>query len=1532
MNQEYIEPETNNVIGVQFSIMGPEEIRKRSVVEITKHETYDKDVPVVKGLFDPRMGTTEMGKICGTCGQNNISCPGHFGHIELARPVYHYQFINIILKILKCTCIQCSKLLVDKDSPEIINILKKPNKHRWNEIYTICQKINRCGQLKDDGCGAKQPDKLKLDGMDGITAIWNKVDGDNKTNRSQHLEIERVKEIFERMSDEDINILGLSDLWCRPEWLICSVFAIPPPSVRPSVKQDDSQRMDDDLTHKLCDIIKCNNTLKHKINQNSRAEVIEDWTKVLQYHIATLVDNELPGIAQAVHRSGRALKAIRQRLKGKDGRIRNNLMGKRVDYSARSVITPDPNIELDELGVPISIAKNLTYPEIVNNYNKSKMEKLLSNGYDKYPSIKLIIKKNGMKITLTKNNINDIELTNGDIVHRHLMDGDHVLFNRQPSLHKMSMMGHRVRVMKGNTFRLNVSVTPPYNADFDGDEMNMHAPQSISTVSELMNIASVKYQIISPRENKPIITIVQDTLLGINKLTKGETIHYKSVDRDSYYFSNNTNIYKKKVSSDKITQQNVETSYFTKNQVMNLISTLSTFKENGGQLPEETTTININNKDVPLWSGKDIVSYIIPNNINLTMKNNSYDTLPNDNLNKVIIKNGKLLSGSLDKGIFTKTSKGLIHTIYNDLGAERTKDFIDDLQKIISYFLLIEGFSVGIGDMIADEITNNKIKNVITENKNKIEQIMQEFHLNIYENYSGKTNKEYFEGKVNNILNKTLTQTGNIGLENLHQKNRVTNMVNSGSKGKSTNVAQIVACLGQQNVESKRIPYGYIDRTLPHYNKFDDSSEARGFVENSFISGQTPQEYFFHAMGGREGLIDTAVKTSETGYIQRKLMKSMEDLRVDFDYSVRNNSGCIVQFIYGEDGMDSCAVENQTLLIMDKTTDEICEMFNFNKKTIWGKILTKEAIRKMNKKTILSKIKESLHEILDHKEYIYNNLSKYNKVSNNIVYPIHMQRIISNYCKMEHDLSNTEPNYILDNNYILKQKLKINDIFKNNKLIHILIDIHLHPKILITKYKIQKDEYDSIITLIELLFEKSRISPGEMVGAIAAQSIGEPATQMTLNTFHYAGVSAKSNVTRGIPRLRELLGVTKNLKAPSTIIRLKHDFGKIRNKSQYAKNKLEYTVLKDIIIKNQIYYDPLNTTYETEIEQDIGMMKIYKEFINMQNGEDYDYENKCPWIIRFTFNKELMMENGIVMEDIHIALMEYDIDKVEFIYSDDNSKELIGRVSIKAEITGKEDEQLNGLSDQSDVLSIFKNILEDMLNNVVIKGIKGITNIVMSEQNISKKKQKEISQENIWILETDGVNLLEVFNSKYVDYKNTISNDIIEIYEVLGIEAARQLLIEQITEVIEYEGSYINDRHIELLCDIMTNKGILTAINRQGINRGDIGPLAKCSFEDTTDQLIKAGIFGEKDKLNGVSSNIMMGQVIKAGTSMCNIYLDEEKLVKELQGISSTKEDFIEVTDKNINNLLKIESDEDDDDDYCTEEDFSFSIDDSSFV
>ena len=1521
MDQDYIEPETNNVIGLQFSIMPPEEIEKRSVVEITRHETYDKDNPIVKGLFDIRMGTTDMDKICGSCGQGNVDCPGHFGHIKLARPVYHYHFIHTLQKVLKCCCIQCSKLLVNKDSPKIKDLMKKTNKFRWSEIYELSQKITRCGQETEDGCGAKQPDKIKVEGMDGIFAVWNKLEVEEDSMKTQHLSIEFVKGILERITDEDVNILGLSDLWCRPEWMICSVFPIPPPSVRPSVKQDDSQRMDDDLTHKLCDIVKCNNTLKQKIEKNSRVEVINDWTKVLQYHIATLIDNELPGIAQAVHRSGRPLKAIRQRLKGKDGRIRNNLMGKRVDFSGRSVITPDPNIELDELGVPLRIAKNLTYPEIVNEYNHEKLTNLLNNGVDTYPGIKMVVQQN-VKRTITQKNIMDIELNNGDIVHRHLLDGDYVLFNRQPSLHRMSMMGHRVKVMKGNTFRLNVSVTPPYNADFDGDEMNLHAPQSIATVSELMNIASVKYQIISPRENKPIITIVQDTLLGVNKLTKGEIITYSPISSDSYYFSNNTNIYPiRKSSIEGNVREVVETTYFDRSQCMNIISTLSTFN---GKLPESSIKVNLSGKEVEYWSGKSIMSYIIPDHINLVITNDSYENINEektirDKLNKIVIQDGEIISGGFDKGVFTKTSKGLIHTIYNDIGPERCKDFIDDLQKITSYFLLLEGFSVGIGDMVADNKTYSKITNIIKENKIKIDKISQEIHLNIFENFSGQTNNEYFEGKVNSLLNNTINQTSSIGLQNLDQKNRVTNMVNSGSKGKGTNIAQIVACLGQQNVDGKRIPYGYIDRTLPHYHKYDDSSEARGFVENSFISGQTPQEYFFHAMGGREGLIDTAVKTSETGYLQRKLMKSMEDLRVEYDYSVRNNTGCIIQYIYGEDGMDACFVESQPLIIMRMNTEEITKKYFFSEITDWNKILTKNTIQKMkDKKDYQEILNNNLYEILNHKEYIFHNVYP-NTINHSINYPIHIQRITKNICNLHNQRSNLSPIEIIQENELLKKKLFVNNTFINNQIIKILIDIHLSPKILIEDYKIQTEEYKKIIDQIIYLFQKSKICPGEMVGAVAAQSIGEPATQMTLNTFHYAGVSSKSNVTRGIPRLRELLGVSKNIKSPSSIIFLKENFRENQNKSQYAKNKIEYTVIKDIVTKTQIYYDPKNTIYETDIEEDKGILDIYKEFLILENGEDFEYEETAPWVIRFTFNKELMMENGIVMEDVYLSIRNYDNDKLQFIYSDDNSKELIGRISIKASLKGDVDEFLNGLSDQTDVLSIFKKIQEDILSNVVIKGIPGITNIIMGEKTVYEKIENEIISKKVWTLETDGANLLKLFNSEYIDFKNTYSNDILEIYDVLGIEAARNIIIEEITSVMS-DASYINNRHIELLCDIMTNKGYLTSINRQGINRGDTGPLAKCSFEDTTDQLIKAGIFGEKDKLNGVSSNIMMGQIIKAGTGMCDIILDERKLFDELQDIKLTKDDFISVTDKNIDSLL--ESDELSENEYCTDDNF----------
>jgi DNA-directed RNA polymerase II subunit RPB1 len=1509
------EPITKDVTGLQFSIMSPDEIRSNSVVEVSKHETYDKDVPVVKGLFDNRMGTTDMGKVCATCGLDNIGCPGHFGHIELARPVYNYHFIDITVKILKCVCFRCGKLRVNKESAVVSELINKSNKTRWNTIYELSSKITRCGQETEDGCGCIQPSRYKVDGISGIQAIWKDIGSSSDSVQSQYFTAEYVKSLFEKISDEDSNLLGFSSNWCRPEWLICSALPVPPPAVRPSVKQGNSQRMDDDLTHKLAEIVKYNNQLKKKIESFAREEIINDWYNMVVYHIITFINNEEPGISQSTHRSGRPLKAIQQRLKGKEGRLRSNLMGKRVDFSARSVITPDPNIDLDQLGVPIKIAMNLTFPEIVNSFNIKDLQDFVYNGSKIWPGAKSIIKKNGSKFLITETNKMNMKLEYGDTVNRHIVDNDYVLFNRQPSLHKMSMMGHRVKVMKGDTFRLNVSATSPYNADFDGDEMNMHVPQSIDSMSELINIASVAKQIISPRENKPIITVVQDTLLGLYKLTHSEVIEYK--EGSQLHYGENTNIYN--LSDSSKSEKRVDSCLYTYKQMINIICDLSTFD---GSIPISDSDFEIDGVVTPLWSGKSILSYILPDNINLTMTNSDYDnnnsksesgnrkkkllSQYNEVVNIVKIVNGIIKQGTFDKGLFSKTSKGLIHTIYNDLGSERTCDFINDLQKIVSYILLVEGFSIGISDMIAEKEINEKIKTTIVERKLQIEDIMQEFHLNIFEGIPGQSNKDYFESKVNGILNKTINETGKIGLENLDPKNRATYMINSGSKGKLTNIAQMVACLGQQNVDGKRIPYGFEGRTLPHYYKYDDSAEARGFVENSFISGQTPQEFFFHAMGGREGLIDTAVKTAQTGYVQRQLVKSMEDLKVGYDYSVRGSAGSIIQFVYGNDGMDGTNIESQSIYLTKLSYEELLNKYYFDEKTDWSKYYNKTLVDKAKntKQELLDNVFKGL---LDYREYLVTHVFN-GEVHNNINYPIHIQRIVENTVKSKKK-SNMLPIDIVKGNQRLINSLYIQENFKNNNIFEILVHIHLNPKVLISEYKISRDEYKIIVNTIRKRFHDSKISPGEMVGAVAAQSIGEPATQMTLNTFHFAGVSAKSNVTRGIPRLKELIHISKNIKSTSTSIHLYDRYSEDKNKLSYIKNILEFTTVKDLVISSSVYYDPPNVFGKTNIEEDKELLDIYREFSDL---DDSDKTNVSPWIIRLVFDKSTMMEKGVVMEDIYMKLLEYDEDRLSFVYTDDNSKDLIGRISINIE----EEESDIEIQDQTDFITILKNINNDILNNITVKGIQNITDIIISDESktiIKKDYNMEIIKKNILIC--DGKNLLELFNNEYIDEFNTISNDINEIYDILGIEAAREILIKEITEVVEHAGEYINPRHIEILCDTMSCKGSLTSINRQGINRGDVGPLAKCSFEDTTDQLIKAGIFAEKDNLLGVSSNIMMGQTINSGTGFCKILLDEESYIKNIS------ESDIENYNDDLDELL-----EEKDEGECSNESFKFSF------
>jgi len=655
----------SRIIGIQFSILSPDEIRKSSVANIVSRDTYVNNKPVIGGLFDPRMGVLDPGLICPTDGLNYMNTPGYFGHIELARPIFYIQYIHTIVKILRCVCIKCSKLLVDKKKLEYL--LRLSSKKRWDKIFKLGSKITRCGDDTCDGCGTKQPSKIMKEGLATLIAEWDNIegiensDGNKKDKLTMRLTPEMVLKIFRRISDEDVGFMGFSALWSRPDWMICQVLAVPPPAVRPSVKHDAQQRSEDDISHIIVNIVKANKTLQEKLESNATAKVIDDWTMVLQYYVATMVDNKIPGVASVAQRSGRPLKSIKERLVGKPGRVRGNLMGKRVDYSARSVITPDANIGISELGIPLKVAKNITFPEVVNKRNKDFLTQLMLNGPDVYPGAKILERKAGDSISLRYVDRNSIGLHYGDVVHRHMLDGDPILFNRQPTLHRMSMMCHFAKIlMVGDTFRLNVADTKPYNADFDGDEMNLHGPQDYESVAELANLAAVARHIISPANNSPIIGIFQDSLLGSFRFTRENTNFdtRTAMNLLMAYDKINTAIFKnpnKRINSFQLLTQ--------------IMPPLSSHFHNGQT--DETEDLKVSN-------------------------------------NIIEIKNGEYIRGQLDKKALGAGSKGLLHSIFNDFSFLDAGEFIDNLQNLITEYMKISAYSVGISDLIANAIKTNE--------------------------------------------------------------------------------------------------------------------------------------------------------------------------------------------------------------------------------------------------------------------------------------------------------------------------------------------------------------------------------------------------------------------------------------------------------------------------------------------------------------------------------------------------------------------------------------------------------------------------------------------------------------------------------------------------------------------------------------------------------------------------------------------------------------------------------------------------------
>ncbi|XP_015787229.1 DNA-directed RNA polymerase II subunit RPB1 [Tetranychus urticae] len=1458
---------------IQFGVLSPEEIKRMSVTEggVKYPEIYENGRPKLGGLMDPRQGVVDRQSRCQSCAGNMTECPGHFGHIELAKPVFHCGFLNKILKVLRCVCFYCSKLLISPNHPkikEIVNETRGNPRKRLAHVYDLCKSKHICEggddielkakemdytevaeneskKLGHGGCGRYQP-TLRRIGLE-LFAEWKHLNEDSQEKKI-NLTAERVHEIFKHISEEECVILGMDPNYSRPDWMCITVLPVPPLPVRPAVVMFGSARNQDDLTHKLSDIVKANNELLRNEQTGAPASIISDITNLLQYHVATLIDNELPGIPRAMQKSGRPLKSIKQRLKSKEGRIRGNLMGKRVDFSARTVITPDPNLRIDEVGVPRSIAQNLTFPEIVTPFNIDTMYDLVQRGNNQYPGAKYIIRDNGERIDLRFHpKSSDLHLQYGYKVERHIRNGDIIVFNRQPTLHKMSMMGHRIRVLPWSTFRLNLSVTTPYNADFDGDEMNMHVPQSLETKAEIEQLAMVPRMIVTPQSNKPVMGIVQDTLTAVRKMTKRDV-------------------------------------FLTEEQFMNLLCFLPTWD---GKMPMPAII-----KPQPLWTGKQLFSLIIPGNVNLIRNHSTHPDDEDDGPyrwislgdTKVLIEQGQLLSGIVCSKTVGSSSGSLMHVVFNEHGHEIAGAFYGHIQTVVNNWLLLEGHTIGIGDTFADPATYSDIQGTIRKAKQDVIEVIEKAHNDELEPTPGNTLRQTFENRVNRILNDARDKTGASAQRSLSEYNNFKAMVVAGSKGSKINISQVIACVGQQNVEGKRIPFGFRKRTLPHFIKDDYGPESRGFVENSYLAGLTPSEFFFHSMGGREGLIDTAVKTAETGYIQRRLIKAMESIMVSYDGTVRNSNGQVIQFRYGEDGLDATAVEFQSLPTLKPNNKAFEHRFRFegaNERHL-RKLFTEDVVSEiLGSATSLSELEKEWERLRRDRETLR---EIFPTGDSKVVLPCNLNRMIWNAQKIFHvnlrgqtDLS---PLRVVEGVEDLIKKLIIVpgddrlSIQANENatiLFRALLRSTLCTKKVAEEYRLTTEAFDWLVGEIETRFQQAQVQPGEMVGALAAQSLGEPATQMTLNTFHYAGVSAK-NVTLGVPRLKEIINISKKPKTPSLTVFLTGAAARDAEKAKDVLCRLEHTTLRKVTANTAIYYDP--DPQNSVIVEDQEFVNVYYEM------PDFDTSRISPWLLRIELDRKRMTDKKLTMEQIAEKINAGFGDDLNCIFNDDNAEKLVLRIRIMNSDEKMEDEeQIDKMEDD-----VFLRCIEaSMLSDITLQGIESITKVYMHQPTTDNKKRIILTDTGEykaiveWLLETDGTSLMRVLSERDVDPVRTYSNDICEIFQVLGIEAVRKAVEKELNHVISFDGSYVNYRHLALLCDVMTAKGHLMAITRHGINRQDVGALMRCSFEETVDVLIEASSHAEVDYLRGVSENIMVGQLAKMGTGAFSMLLDPEK-------------------------------------------------------
>ena len=1350
---------------LRFGLLSSEEIRRMSVCEVTSNALYYRGLPASGGLLDPLMGTVDRRHLCATCLRDARRCQGHPGHIELSVPVYHFGFLELVLKTLRTLCFGCSRVCVtdDERASEAVVPSSLRGRNRLLHLHGVLRTRKHCPH-----CGMPRPTLsraplgLRIEWPAG--AAWEcDEECQSCTQGGPVMRAEEALSMLRHIPAEDVAYLGFDASTAHPKDMIVEALVVPPPCTRPAIYSSEGSRSrgQNDLTARLLEI------LKRSQDVQLDAPDAQERIDRLQYEVFAFVNNHArlqKPASMGRGGSSATCKSLADRLRGKEGRVRGNLMGKRVDFSARCVITPDANFDCDRVGVPYKIAKMLTIPETVNSINICTLAQRVKRGGHDVHGARSVVSVDGTVTNLVNcPERHKILIRPGDVVERYLSDDDVVVFNRQPSLHLHSMAGHRVRLMPGHTFRLSLVTASPYNADFDGDEMNLHVPQSKAAMAECAALMAVSQNCINVQSNKPVMSIVQDSLLAIYYMTQSQIL----LDH------------------------------------AHACRLLGPTRHVPHVLPPPAVVVRVGGAVAARhWTGKQLVSCLFPDDL-------VFET------DEVVVRDGQLLMGELRKAHVGTSAGGITDLLCRQHGGVACLRFMGDAQRMTHAFLLQRGHHVGIDDVMLSPEGQARVTERLETARRLCEDIQRDM------DHAPPEVARVGESAILRLLSKTLLQAGSIVNEHMPLSNAIRRMVNAGSKGSFVNLSQICAALGQQTLQGGRIVSEKEGRTLPSFSPGDPSIASRGMVVNSFALGLTPTELFYHAVGGREGLVDTAVKTSATGYLQRCMNKSMEDHRVMHDGTVRNSLDEVVSTKWGTDGMHPARLERipltHLLLLQD---DEVARRFTPTEAARF------DALRAQVLRT-------RTHVLCDAGDAI----------DGRVLLPFDPRRVQRALAAMPVDDHEEAPQ-----NNVAEDDTRHLPMVVQLVLLDTFCALRTRGRSSQRVAKVKDEVFASI--------EAAWASPGDSVGCLAAQSIGEPCTQLTLNTFHTSGCDSKA-VTMGIPRLKELLDASKSSKTPCTTLRFLDDTPD--TVPAMVARTLPRTRLDDVVMSCTVMAE------EEARARDHGAWSILAVHKALHHEDE-----TSRFVVCLELHREMMRRRDLTPTAVRALLRRRLRGKAQVLSSEVNAVDWFLLIRFRRV---REMASHGGLTADHEAI-LCRRAAKVLLDTVVLGGHPHITGGVATtaHRRCARGRVREEA-----VVHAYGHCLAECAALPHVDWSRCTSNDLWEVLPTLGVEACAHVLYDQLKTVVSYDGTYVDDRHLLLLVDTMCRGGGLMPLNRHGINRvEDTSPLMRCSFEETMDVLCEAAVFGESENACGVTSCIMTGQLAKLGTGGVDVSVRDD--------------------------------------------------------